>query len=108
MKIVNLIGGDRRPPEQSQSYMCECTMLRGPRSPVFALHKPVVGCWAAESDSIPMIIRAHTRERAAACDKSLEVIDVRWLQFRSGRLIMAAVFIEPWNRIRRGAAVRRL
>jgi hypothetical protein len=38
MEIVNLIGGDRRPPKQRQSYMRKRTMLRRSRGPIFALH----------------------------------------------------------------------
>ena len=108
MEIVNLIGGDRRSPKQSQSYMCECTMLRGACSPVFTLHQPIVGGGAAERDPIPLVVRAHARERATACDQSLEMVDVGRLQVRSGRLIMAAILVEPGNGVRLGAPIRRL
>jgi hypothetical protein len=105
MEIVNLIGGDRRPPKQSQSYMRKRTVLRRSRGPIFALHEPVVSGRAAEPDSIAVVVGPHARECAASRDHALEVINVRGLQIRSRRLIVAAVFVEPWNRIGIDAAI---
>ena len=62
MEIVDLIGGDRRPPKQGQSYMRKRAMLRRSRSPIFALHQPVVSGRAAEPDSIAVVVSAHARE----------------------------------------------
>ena len=106
MEIVNLIGEDRRPPKQRQSYMRKRTMLRRSRGPIFALHQPVISGRAAEPDSIAVVIGPHARERAASGDQALEVINVRGLQIRSRRLIVAAVFVEPWDRIGIDSAIR--
>jgi hypothetical protein len=105
MEIVNLIGRDRRPPKQRQSYMRKRTMLRRSGGPKLALHQAVIGSRGAERDSIPLVVGPHTRECAASGDQALEVIDVRGLQIRSRRLIVAAVLVEPWNRIGIGAAI---
>jgi hypothetical protein len=45
------------------------------------------------------MVGPDARECAASGDQALEVINVGGLQIRSRRLIVAAVFIEPWNRI---------
>jgi hypothetical protein len=107
MEIVNLIGEDRRPPKQRQSYMRKRTMLRRSRGPIFALHQAVVSGRAAEPDSIAVVVCPHARECAASGDEALEVINVGGLQIWSGRLIVAAVFVEPWNRIGIDAAISR-
>lgn len=52
MKVVNLVGGDRRPSKQRQSYMCESAVLRRSGSPVFALHQPIICGLRAECDAI--------------------------------------------------------
>ena len=105
MEIVNLIGGDRRPPKQGQSYMRKRTILRRSRGPIFALHQPVVSGRAAERDSISVVVGSHARECAASGDQAFEVINVGRLQVRSRRLIVAAVSVEPWNRIGIDAAI---
>ena len=92
---MNLIGGDRRPPEQGQSYMGECAMLRRSCSPVFALHQSKIGGRAAECDAIPYVVRAHATKCAAPPHKTFEVVNVRRLPIRSGRLIVAAILVEP-------------
>jgi hypothetical protein len=102
---VSLVGGDRRPPKQGQSYMCKCTMLRRSCSPVFALHQSVVGGRAAKRDAIPMVVGPHTSKCAASGDQTLEVINMRGLQIRSGGLIMAAVLVKPRNRVRLGTTI---
>ena len=105
MEIVNLVGGDRRPPEQRQSYMRERTVLGSPCGPVFALHQSVIRGRAAERDAIPVVICPHAGEGAASGDKALEVVNVRRLQIRSGRLIVAAIFVEPRDWVWLGAAI---
>jgi hypothetical protein len=73
MEIVNLVGGDRRPPKQRQSYMCEYAVPGRARSPIFALHQSKIGGWAAECDAIPGVVRAHATKCAAPRHKTLEV-----------------------------------
>ena len=73
---MNLVGGDRRPPKQGQSYVCEGTLLRRAGSPVFPLHHAEVRRGAAERDSIPLVIRAHSAERATPGDPAFEVVNV--------------------------------
>jgi hypothetical protein len=104
---MNLVGGDRRPPKQGQSYVCEGTLLRRAGSPVFPLHHAEVRRGAAERDSIPLVIRAHSAERATPGDPAFEVVNVRRLQIRPGRLIVAAISVKPRNRVRVSTAVRR-
>ena len=107
MEIVNLISGDRRPPKQRQSYMRKHALLRRSRGPILASHYPVVSGRGSEPDSIAVVVGPHARECAASGNQALKVINVRGLQIRPRRLIVAAVFVEPWNRIRIDAAIRR-
>jgi hypothetical protein len=86
--------------------MCEDALLRRTGSPILATHHAVVGCGTAESDSVALVVRAHPGERTAPGYQSLEVKNMRRLQIRSRGLIVAAVFVQPRNRIRIGAAVR--
>src|SRR5258707_9764719 len=86
--------------------MRESSLLRGPRCPIFTLHYAIVGCWAAERDPIPLIIRSHASECTAACHQSFEVIDMRWFQIGPGRLIVTSVFVQPRNRVRIRAPIR--
>jgi len=107
MKVVNLVRGSHRPPEQGQSYMCENALLRSARRPILSLHYSVVRRGTAERDAVTLVIGPHARKRAAASDASLEVVNVRRFQVQTGRLIVAAVFVEPGNRVRVCPAVRR-
>jgi hypothetical protein len=104
---VNLVRGNRRPPEQSQSYMCESALLRRARRPILSLHYTVVRRWTAERDAVALVVSPHTSERAAASDASLEMVNVRWFQIQTRRLVVAAVLVEPRNRVRICPAVRR-
>ncbi len=76
MQIVDLIRGNRRSPEQRQSYVSKDAVLRRARSPVLALHQTVVGGGAAKDDSVAMVVSAHSDERTAPCDAALEMVDV--------------------------------
>lgn len=105
MKVVDLVGGDRRPPEQSESYVGEGALLSGAGRPVFSLHDAVVGGGTAEGDAIALIVGAHAGESAAAGDASLEVVDVGRLQIGGGWLIVAAVFVKPRDGVGIAAAV---
>jgi len=102
---VNLILRSSLPLKQRQSYVGECSDLRSASREVFPIHKSVVRSRSAKCDSIAFIISANAREIGTPADSALEMIDVRWLQLRTSRLIMAAVLIQPRNRIRIGAAV---
>jgi hypothetical protein len=102
---VNLIGGDRRPPEQRQSYMRECAALGSSGGPVFSFHQSVIRGRTTERDAIPLVIRPHAGEGAASSDNALEVIDVRRFQIRPSGLIMAAIPIQSRNRVRLRTAV---
>jgi hypothetical protein len=105
MKIMNLVGRDRRSLKQRQSYMREDTLLCRPCRPIFTLHHPVVRGRTPERDSISVIVRPHSGERAASRHPPFEMEYVRWLQVRSRRLIVTAIFVQPWNRIRIGSAI---
>jgi len=106
MKIVNLVRGDRRSLEKRESYVRERPVLRRASSPVFTLHHAVVGGKGTEGDSIAQIVGSHAGEGAATGDAAFEVVDVRWLEIGTGRLIMASISVQPWNRIWIRAAVR--
>ena len=102
---MDLIGGNQRSPKQRQSYVREHAPLWRSRCPVFALHDTVVGRRGAETDAVTLIIRPHSRKRAASRNIAFEMIDVRRLEIRTRRLIVAAVFVQPGNRVRIGATV---
>jgi hypothetical protein len=104
---VNLVGGDRRSPEQSESYVSEGAVLCRARGPVFTLHHAIVRCRTAKRDSISRVVGAHAGKRTAASDSSFKVVDMRRLQVWPGRLIVAAILIQPRNRVGLGAAIRR-
>jgi len=106
MKIVNLVGGDRRSPEQSKSYMRKGSLLCRACSPILALHHTVVGCRAAECDPISLIVGTSAREGTAPRDSTLEMVDMRGFKIGSGRLVVAAVLVQPRNRVRIGPTVR--
>src|SRR5712671_3260197 len=86
--------------------MRKSSLLRGPRCPIFTLHDAIIGCWAAECDPIPLIIRSHAGECTAARHQSFKVIDMRWFQIRPGRLIVTTVFVQPRNGVRIRAPIR--
>ena len=104
---MNLVGGGRRPLKQRQSYVRESALLRRSGSPVFALHQPIICGRSAERDAIPVVINAHTSKCAGPSDKTFEVIYMRRIPIRSGGLIVAAILVEPWNRVRFGPAICR-
>src|SRR6266481_860579 len=87
--------------------MCERTLLRGSRCPIFTLHHAIVGGWTAERDPVPLIIRAHAGERAAPRYQAFEVINMRRLQIRPCRLVVTTVFVQPWNGVGIAATICR-
>ena len=104
---MNLVGGDRRSPEQGESYVSEGAVLCRARGPVFTLHQAIVRCRTAKRDSASLVVGAHAGKGTAARDSSFKVVDVRWLQICPGWLIVAAILIQPRNRVGLGAAIRR-
>ena len=79
MKIVDLVCGNRRSPEQGQSYMGEGALLCCPGGPIFSLHHAVIGCGAAKCDAISLIVGAHARKCAAPGNLTFEMVDMRGL-----------------------------
>src|ERR1700733_11774096 len=104
-KIGDLVLGGNLSPEQRKSYVGESSVLRGTRRPVIAGHDAVIGGGAAKWDSISLVVGAHPCECAATRYFSFEVVNMRRLEIRSSRLIVAAVFVEPWNRVWIGVPV---
>ena len=104
---MDLVCRDRRSPEQRQSYMGERPLLCCSGCPVFALHHAVVRRGAAKRDAISLIVGPHAGEGAAASDSTFEMINVRWFEIGACRLIVIAVLVEPRNRVRAWATVRR-
>ena len=111
---MNLVGGDRRSPEQGESYMSERPVLWRACSPVLTLHHAVIRRRATERDSISFVVGAHASEGAAPSNSSREVVNMGGLRVWPGRLIMAAIFVQPrncvgrFNTVRRGVAVLRI
>jgi hypothetical protein len=105
MKVVDLIGRDSLSLEQSESYVGKGALLCCSGGPVLALHYSIIRGWAAERDPVPFVIRADAGEGAASGHLSFEMVNVGWFQVRSRGLIVAAIFIQPWNGIRIAAAV---
>jgi len=92
-------------PRNNVSHMCvkvPCCAT----GPVLSLHHAVIRCRTAKRDAVSLMVGAHARKGAAASDATFEVVDMRGFEVRASRLIVAAVLIQPGNRIRIGAAVR--
>lgn len=90
---MNLVCGDRRSPEQRESYMGEGALLCGSSGPILALHDAVVSCGAAKRDAIPLIVRAHARKGAGPRHATLEVVDMGRLEIRARGLIVAPILV---------------
>ncbi len=88
-----LIGGDRRSPEQRQSYVGESALLSGSPGPILSLHHAVVSCGTSKRDPICLIVCAHARECAAPGDSTFEMVDMRRFEVCTCRLIVAAIFV---------------
>ena len=104
---MNLVGGDRRSPEQGKSYVSEGPVLFRSRSPILTLHNAKVRRRATKGDPISLVVGAPAGEGTTPSDPSFEVVDMRRLQVGAGRLIVAAILIQPRNREGLSAAVRR-
>ena len=103
---MDLIGRDSLSLEQSESYVGKGALLCCSGGPVLALHYSIIRGWAAERDPVPFVIRADAGEGAASGHLSFEMVNVGWFQVRSRGLIVAAIFIQPRNRIWVAVAVR--
>ncbi len=96
MEIVNLMFGTELVPEKRQSYVGEYSRLRYPGCPILAIHDAEISCLRAEQYTLAFPIGAGAVEPGATGYPAFEVVDVRRLQFRTGRLVVAAVHIQPW------------
>jgi len=106
MKIVDLVGGDSLSPKQGKSYVRESALLARARGPILALHYSIIGGRTAECDPIPLVIGADSGEGAAAGHLTFAMVNVGRFEVRTRRLIVAAILVQPGNRIRIRAAVR--
>ena len=106
MEVVDLVSGDRRSPENSQSCVSEDRLVPLARGPVFARHVAIVRGWSAPSETVAFVISSHAVEPAAPSQPPLEVINTRKLDIRGGWLIVIAILVEPRNWIRAGSAIR--
>ena len=106
VKIVHLVCGSRRPPKQSESYVCKRARDTSSTREVLALHQAEVCCWAAERQAGTVALGPLPGEGASAGHLTLEVKDVRGLQLWTCRLIVIAVLVQPRNRERVRAAIR--
>lgn len=88
-----LICGDRRSPEQRESYVRESTLQRGAGGPIFPLHHAVVSCGTAKGDAISLIVGAHACKGAAAGDSTFEMVDMRRFEVWTCWLIVAAILV---------------
>jgi len=103
---MDLVCGNRRSPKQRESYVCERTLLRSAGGPILSLHQAVIGCRAAESDAIALVVGAHTGKSTAPGDAAFEMVDMRRFEVWPSGLVVAAVLVQPGNWIRIGATVR--
>jgi len=103
---MNLAGGDRRSPEQRQSYVSEDALLHRARRPILALHHAIVRGRTPKRDPISAVVGAHPGERAAPRHSPFEMEYVRRFEVRPGRLIVAAILVQPRDWIRVSSAVR--
>ena len=88
VKIVDLVWGNRRSPEESQSYMGKGALLRCARPNILlaSRHSPL---WDCQSDSISSIVGAHACEGTAPGHTTLEMVDMRRFEICSRWLIVA-------------------
>jgi hypothetical protein len=85
----------------------EYPSLRSAAGEVFPLHESVIGRRSAERYSISIVVAAHADETGTPADPAFKMINVGRFQLRSGWLVMAAVFVQPWNWIRLSVTVVR-
>ena len=75
MKIMNLVGWDRRSLENGKSSMREYRLLRLPRRPIFSCHVAVIGCCRTPSEPIALVVCAHSVEAVTTAQVSFEMVD---------------------------------
>jgi hypothetical protein len=97
--------GDRRSLEKRQSDVSEGTKLGRPGGKIFSPQKGEIGAWGAECDPVAFAVGPHAGKVVAARHLALEMVDTGGLHPRSRRLVVAAVPIEPGDRVGIGAPV---
>lgn len=75
MKIMNLVGRDRRSLENGKSSVGEYCLLRLPRRPIFSRHVAVIGCCRTPSEPIALVVCAHSVEAVTTAQFSFEMVD---------------------------------
>jgi hypothetical protein len=106
VEIVSLVGGDRRSLEDGES--CGRKQLGAPGAQPST--RPPCSCSrrrSAPREAVALVVRTHAVKTVATCQPSLEVINVREFDIRHRALLVIAVLVEPWNRVRTRAAVGR-
>jgi len=93
VEIVYLVCGDRRSPEQRESYVSEGTLLCCAAGPILPLHHSVVSCRTAKRDSISLIVGTHACKGAAPGDSTFEMVDMRRFEVWACGLIVAAILV---------------
>jgi hypothetical protein len=83
---VYLIFGNRRSPEQCESYMGEGALLRSSGGPIFSLHRAVIRCGTAKRDPIPLFISTHACKGAAASNSAALSLLPLAIPYASGAL----------------------
>src|SRR5438128_4239108 len=76
------------------------------RGPALALHERVVRRPRAEGEAVAGAVDARPDEFGCAGDATFEMVDIGLLH-PSARLVVAAVLVQPWNRVRLVAAAYR-
>jgi len=69
------------------------------------LHESVISRRSAERYSISIVVAAHSDKASTSANPAFKMINVGRFQLRPGWLVVTAVFVQPWNRIRLSAAV---
>ena len=100
-----LVLRDRRSLEHRESCVGEDSLVGLACRPVLARHVAVVGAGSSPGEAVTFIIRTHAMEAVAARQLSFEVINVGQFDIRHRALVVIAVLVQPWNRIRAIATV---
>src|ERR1700733_13813190 len=108
MKIVNLVRGNRRLPENRQAGVRKNSYGCAACCPIFTRHVTVVRGGRTPSEPVALVICSHAMKSIAARQFSFEVIDTRKFDARHSGLVVIAILVEPRNRIRTRTSVGRL
>ena len=85
--------------------MGEYPGLRSAAGEVFPLHESVIGRRSAERHSTSIVVGARADETGTPADPAFKMINVGRFQLRPRWLVVAAIFVQPWNRIGFSVAV---